>query len=119
MPGNLKNSTVPQDWKRLVFIPIPKKGNAPNFSNYCVITPILPVFKVILNILQARLQPYMNLEFPDFQAGFRKGRGTRSQLPTSVGSLKKQESSKKNIYFCLIDYTKAFECVGHNKLENS
>ena len=115
----MKNSTVPQDWKRLVFIPIPKKGNAPNFSNYCVITPILPVFKVILNILQARLQPYMNLEFPDFQAGFRKGRGTRSQLPTSVGSLKKQESSKKNIYFCLIDYTKAFECVGHNKLENS
>ena len=71
--------------------------------------------KVMLKILQARLQQYMNRELPDVQAGFRKGRGTRYQLPTSAGSLKKQEF-EKNIYFCFIGYAKAFDCVDHNKL---
>ena len=70
----------------------------------------------MLKILQARLQQYMNRELPNVQAGFRKGRGTRDQLPTSTGSLKKQESSRKIIYFCFIDYAKAFDCVDHNKL---
>ena len=69
----------------------------------------------MLKILQARLQQYVNRELPDVQAGFRKGRGTRDQIATSSGSLKKQEF-QKNIYFCFIDYAKAFDCVDHNKL---
>ena len=72
--------------------------------------------KVMLKILQARLQQYVNRELPDIQAGFRKGRGTRDQIAKSTGSSKMQESSRKNIYFCLIDYAKAFDCVDHNKL---
>ena len=72
--------------------------------------------KVMLKILQARFQQYMNRELPDVQAGFRKGRGNRIELPTSTGSSKKKESSKKTIYFCFIDYVKAFDCVDHNKL---
>ena len=106
----------PQDWKRSVLIPIPKKGNAKECSNYHTIALISHASKIMLKILQARLQQYMNRELPDVQAGFRKGRGTRDQLPTSAGSLKKQESSRKNIYFCFIDYAKAFDCVGHNQL---
>ena len=70
----------------------------------------------MLKILQARLQQYVNHELPDVQAGFRKGRGTRDQLPTSTGSSKKQESSRKNIYFCFTDYAKVFDCMDHNKL---
>ena len=70
----------------------------------------------MLKILQARLQQYMNCELSDIQAGFRKGRGARDKLPTSVGSSKKQESSRKNNYFCFIDYAEAFDCVDHNKL---
>ena len=73
----------------------------------------------MLKILQARLQQYVNCELPDIQAGFRKGRGTRDQIAKSTGSSKKQESSRKNIYFFLIDNAKAFDCVDHNKLENS
>ena len=72
--------------------------------------------KVMLKILQARLQQYVNHELPDVQAGFRKGRGTRDQKPTSTGSSKKKESSRKNIYFCFIDYAKAFDCVDQYKL---
>ena len=70
----------------------------------------------MLKILQARLQQYMNCELPDAQAGFRKGRETRDQLPTSAGSSKKAREFQKNIYFCFIDYAKAFDCVDHNKL---
>ena len=70
-------------------------------------------------ILQARFQQYVNCELPDVQAGFRKGRGPEIKLPTSTGSSKKQESLRKNIYFCFIDYAKVFDCVDHNKLENS
>ena len=73
----------------------------------------------MLKILQARLQQYVNRELPDVQAGFRKGRGTRNQIAISSGSLKKQENSRKNIYFCFFDYAKAFDCVDHNTLENS
>ena len=108
----------PQDWKRSVLIPIPKKGNAKECSNYHTIALISHASKIMLKFLQARLQQYMNRELPDVQAGFRKGRGTRDQLPTSAGSLKKQESSRKNIYFCFIDYAKAFDYVDHNKLWN-
>ena len=87
-----KTQQWPQDWKMSVFIPIPKKGNAKECSNYCTIALISHAFKVMLKILQARLQQYMNCELPDAQAGFRKGRGTRYQ---SAGSSKKQENSRK------------------------
>ena len=80
MPANLENSAVPQDWKRSVFIPIPKKGNAKQCSNYCTIALISHASKVMLKILQARFQQYVNHELPDVQAGFRKGRGTRDQI---------------------------------------
>ena len=102
-----------QDWKRSVFIPIPKKGNARQCSNCCTIALISHASKVKLKILQARLQQYVNQELPDVQAGFRKGRGTRDQHPLDH---KKKKEFQKNIYFCVIDYTKAFDCVDHNKL---
>ena len=81
-----KTQQWPQDWKSSVFIPIPKKGNAKECSNYCTIALISHASKVMLKILQVRLQQYMNCELPDVQAGFRKGRGTRDQLPTSIES---------------------------------
>ena len=80
MPANLKNSEWPQDWKRSIFIPIPKKGNAKECSNYCTIALVSHASKVMLKILQARLQQYVNHELPDVQAGFSKGRGTRDQI---------------------------------------
>ena len=85
----------PQDWKRSVFIPILKKSNAKEYPNYCTITLISHASKVMLKILQARVQQYVNRELPDVQAGFRKGRGTRIKLPMSVGSSKDQESYRK------------------------
>ena len=85
----------PQYWKRSVFIPIPKKGNAKQCSNYHTIAFISHASKMMLKILQASLQQYVNGELPDVQAGFRKGKGTRFKLPTSAGSSKKQESSRK------------------------
>ena len=90
-----KTQQWPQDWKRSVFIAIPRKGNAKECSNYRTIALISHASKVMLKILQARLQQYVNRELPDVQAGFRKGRGTRDQIPTSIGLLKKQESSRK------------------------
>ena len=87
-----------QDWKRSVFIPIPKEGNAKESSNYCTIALISHASKVMLKILQARLQQYMNLELLDVQPGFRKDRGTRHQIVTSVGSSKKQESYRKHLF---------------------
>ena len=87
-----------------------------NAQTTCTIALISHASKVMLNILQARLQQYVNHEFPDVQGGFIKGRGTTDQMPTSAGSWKKQESSRKNIYFCSIEYAKAFDCVDHNKL---
>ena len=101
MPANLENSAVTLDWKRSVFIPIPKKGNAQECSNYCTIALISHANKVILKILQARLQQYMNYELPDVQAGFRKGRGT-IRLPTSAGPSKKQASSRETSISALL-----------------
>ena len=110
-----KTQHQPQDWKRLVFIPIPKKGNAKVCSNYRTIVLISHASKVMLKILQARLQQYVNRELPDVQAGFRKGRGTRDQIVNICWIIKKARELQKNIYF-FIDYTKAFDCVDHNKL---
>ena len=106
----------PQDWKRSVFIPISKKGNAKECSNYCTIALISHVSKVMLKILQARLQKFMNPELPDVQPGFRKGRGTRDQIASIRWIIKKAREFQKNIYFCFIDYAKAFDYVDHNKL---
>ena len=100
----------------LVFIPIPKKGNAKECSNYPTIALISHTSKVMLKILQARLQQYMNCELPDVQAGFRKGRGTRDQIANIRWIMEKAREFQKNIYFCFTDYAKAFDCVDHNKL---
>ena len=107
----------PQDWKRSVFIPIPKKGNAKECSNYRTIVPISHASKVLLKILQARLQQYVNHELPDVQAGFRKSIGTRDQIANIHWIIEKAREFQKNI--CFTDYAKAFDCVDHNKLENS
>ena len=88
-------------------------------SNYCTIVLISHTSKVMLKILQARLQQYMNCEIPHVQAGLRKGRRTRDQIANICWIIKKEREFQKNIYFCFIDYTKAFDCVDHNKLENS
>ena len=96
-----------------------KKGNAKECSNYRTTALILHASKVMLKILQARLQQYLNRELPDVQAGFRKGRGTRDQIANILWIIKKAREFQKNTYFCFIDYAKAFDCVDHNKLENS
>ena len=106
----------PQDWKRSVFITIPKKGNAKECSNYHTVTLIPHASKLMFKILQVRLQQYMNCELPDVQAGFRKGRGTRDQISNICWIIKKAREFQKNIYFCLIDYAKAFDCVDHSEL---
>jgi len=111
-----KTQQWPQDWKRSVFIPVPKKGNAKECSNYCTIAFISHISKVMFKILQARLQQYMNHELPDVQAGFRKGRGTRDQIANIHWNIEKARKFKKNIYFCFNDYAQAFACVDHNKL---
>ena len=116
MPANLENSALAQDWKRSVFIPIPKKGNAKGYSNYCTIALISHASKVMLKILQARLQQYVNHELPDVQPGFRKDRGTRDQVANIRRIMEKAREFQKNIYFCFIDYAKAFDSVDHNKL---
>ena len=102
MPANLENSAVAQDWKRSVFIPIPKKGNAKECSNYLTIALISQTSKELLKILQARLQKYMNQELSDVQAGFRKGRGTRDQKTNILWITEKEKEFQKNIYFCFI-----------------
>ena len=106
----------PQNWKRSVFIPIPKKGNPKKCSNYHTIALISHTSKVMLKILQARLQQYVNRELPDVKAGFRKGRGTRDQIANIHCNIEKAREFQKNIYCCFIDYTKVFNCVDHNKL---
>ena len=105
-----------QDWKRSVFIPIPKKGNAKEGSSHCTIALISHVSKVMLKILQPRLQQYVNCKLPDVQAGFRKGRGTRDPIVNICWIITKAGKFQKYIYFCFLDYIKAFDCVGHNKL---
>ena len=106
-----KTQQWPQNWKRSVFIPIPKKGNAKECSNYCAIALISHASKVMLKILQARLQQYVNREPPNVQAGFRKGRGTRDPIANIRWIMEKAREFQKNIYFCIIDYVKAFDCV--------
>ena len=108
-----KTQKWPQGCKRLVFIPISKKGNAKGCSNYHTIALISHASKVMLKILQAKLQQYMNCELP---ADFRKSRGTRDQIANICWIMEKAREFQKNIYFCFIDYTKAFDCVDHNKL---
>ena len=111
-----KTQQWPQDWKRSVFTPIPKKGNAKECSNYCIIALISHTSKVMPQILQARFQQYKNHELLDVQAVFRKRRGTRDQIANIRWIIKKAREFQKNIYFCFIDYTKALDCVDHKNL---
>ena len=112
-----KTQQRPQDWKRSVFIPTPKKGNTKECWNCCIIALISQSSEVMLIIPHARLQWYVNWELPDVQAGFRKGRGTRDQIAKIHWIIEKaREFQKKNIYFCFIDYAKDFDCMDHNKL---
>ena len=111
-----KTQQWPQDWKRSIFILITNKGNAKECSNYCTISLISHPSKAVLKILQARLQQCMNWELPDVQTGFRKGRGTRDQFANICWIIEKARELQKNIYFCIINYAKAFDCVDHNKL---
>ena len=104
-----------QDWKRSVFIPIPNKGNAKEWSNYGTVSLISHASKVMLKILQARLQQCMNHELSDIQAPFRKGRGMRDQVANIHWMIKKSRKFQRNIEFCFIDYAKAFDCVDHDK----
>ena len=113
MPTNMQNSAVATGLKN-VFIIIPKEGNAKECSNYHTIALISHASKVMLKILQARLQQYVNQELPDVQAGFRKGRGTRDQIANICWIMEKAREFQKNI--CFIDYAKAFDSVDHNKL---
>ena len=104
-----KTQQWPQNWKRSVFIPICKKGNAKECSNYCTVALISHASRVMLKILQARLQQYTNHEHPDVQAGSRKGRGTRNQIANIQWVIEKAREFQKNIYFCFIDYAKTFD----------
>ena len=108
----------PQDWKRSVFIPIPKEGNAKECSNYYRVALISHASKVRLKILQARLQQYVNWELPDVQGGLRKGRRTRIKLSTSIGLLKKQDSSRKTSISALLTMPKPL-CGSPQTVENS
>ena len=108
-----KTQQWPQDWKRSVFIPIPKKSNAKECSNYSTIALISHASKVMLKILQARHQQYVNRELPDVKTGFRKGRRTRDQIASIHWIIEKAREFQKNIYFYFIDYAKAFDCVDH------
>ena len=116
MPANLGNSAVATGLEKVSFHSIPKKGNAKECSNYCTIALISHTSRVMLKILQARLQQYMNRELPNVQAGFIKGRGIRDQIANIHWIMEKAREFQKNIYFCFIDYAKAFTCLDHNKL---
>ena len=111
-----KTQQWPQDWTRSVFLTIPKKDTAKECSNYCTVALISQARKVMLKILQARFQQYVNCELPDIQAGFRKGRGTRDQIANIHWIVEKAIEFQRNIYFCFIDYAKALDCVDHSKL---
>ena len=112
-----KTQQWPQDWKRSVFIPIPKKGNAKECSSYHTIVLISHACKVNNDqTFPSQASQYMNRELSDVQAGIRKGRGTRDQIANIRCIIKKAREFQQNIYFCFIDYIKAFDCVDHNKL---
>ena len=110
-----KTQQWPQDWKRLVFIPIPKKDNAKECSNYLTVALISHASKVMPQILQATLQQYIDWELPNVQTGFRKGRGIRDQIANIRWVIEKAREFQKNIYFYFTDYAKAFDCVDHRK----
>ena len=114
MPANWKTLLWIHDWKRSVFIPIPKKGNAKECSNYCTIALASQASKTVLKILQAKLQQYLNQELPDVQTGFRKGRGTRDQIAKIHWIIEKARGFQAKI--CFIAYAKGFDCVDHNEL---
>ena len=116
MPAHLENSALAIGLERSVFMPIPKKGNVKECSNCLTIALISHASKVMLKIHQARLQQYVNWELPNIQAGFRKGRGTTDQIANIRWFIEKMRELQQNIYFCFIDYAKAFDCVDHNKL---
>ena len=111
-----KTQQWPQDWKRSVFIPILKTGSAKDCSNHCTVALISHAFKVMLKIIQVRLQQYMDQEIPGVQAGLRKDKGTRDQIVKFHCIIEKAREFQKKFYFCFIDYAKAFDCVDHNKL---
>ena len=114
MPANVENSAVAIGLERSVFIPIPKKGNAKECSNYCTIAVISHANKVMFRIHQTQFQQYVNQKLSDVQAGFRKGRGTRDQIANIHWIIERAREFQKNI--CFIDYAKVFECVDHRKL---
>ena len=116
MSANLEDPAVAQNWKKSILIPIPNKSSTKECANHWTVALISHASRVMLKILHARLQRYVNQEFPDVQAGFRKGRGTRDQIANICWIIKKARESQKNIYLCFINYAKAFECVDHNKL---
>ena len=116
MPANLENSAVATGLEKISFHSNPKERQCPKYSNYRTIALISHDSKLMLKILQARLQEYLNCELPDVQAGFRKVRGTRDQIANIRWIMEKTREFQKNTYFCLIDYAKAFDCVDHNKL---
>ena len=115
MPANLENSAVPTELKKVIFHSN-LKDNAKECSQYRTIALMSHASKVMLKILQARLQQCMNCELPDVQDGFRKGRGARDQIANICLIIEKAREFQKNIYFCFVDYAKAFDCVDHNKL---
>ena len=116
MPANLENSAVATGLEKVSFHSNPKERQCQRCSNYRTIALISHASKVMLKILQAKLQQYVNCELPDVQAGFRKGRGTRDQTANIHQIMEKAREFQKNIYFCFIDYAKAFDCLDHNKL---
>ena len=118
MPANMENEAVAPGQENVTFHSNPKKGNAKEYSNHCTIAFISQVNKVLLKILQARLQKFLNWEFPDVQTWFRKGRGTKVQIANICRSIEKARDCLKNIYCCFIDYAKAFDYVDDNKQEN-
>ena len=116
MPANVENSAVATGLEKVSFHSNPKERQCKGCSNYRTIALISHASKVMLKSLQARLQQYVNCELPDVQAGFRKGRGTRDQIANICWITEKGREFQENIYFCFINYAKAFDCVDHNKL---
>ena len=116
MPANLENSAVATGLEKVSFHSNPKERQCQRTFKHCTIALISKASKVMLKILQARLQQYMNRELPDVQTGFRKGKRTRDQIASIHWIIEKAREFQKNIYFCFMDYAKAFDCVDHNKL---
>jgi hypothetical protein len=111
-----KTGKWPRDWKRSIFIPLPKKGDSKDCSNYRTIALIPHACKILLKIMQRRLAPIIEKELPDVQAGFRRGRGTRDHISNLRWIMEKSREYQKDVYMCFIDYKKAFDCVEHDKL---